>query len=191
MIFSPHGAPDVRICVTSLPAPAPAISQREAERLCAASALRHLLSDLHLPLPSDAYPLISHLPSGAPFIPSHPELFLSVSHSAMHVAVAVSASRPVGIDIERWRPSLLKVARRFLSDSEFPNFSSFPRSLLTAWTIKEATFKLLNSPGLLSEPPRVMTSLPLFSPDVRLHVIDVSQNGDQILTIALMHRPHR
>lgn len=191
MIFSPLGAPGVRICVIPLPAPPPGAGQREAERLGASSALRALLSDLHLPIPQGDSPLIAHLPSGAPFIPFLPEFRISVSHSSTHVAVALSPSRPVGIDIERWRPSLLKVARRFLSDSEFPFFSSFPRALLTAWTVKEATFKLLNTPGLLSSPPRVMTSLPLFSPGVVLHVIGIGNPDDQILTIALTHLHHR
>lgn len=175
--------PGIRLSIRPLPPTPPGISRREVEREAAIVALRDILPPDRCDVPE-----ISHTPSGAPFIPSCPGLSLSISHSASHVAVAVSSTHHVGIDIEQWRPSLQRVARRFLSESEFPYFSSTPRTLLTAWTVKEATFKLLNSPGLLPEPPKVMTTLPLFSPDIELHVIDLGEAPLQLITIARKRR---
>lgn len=66
--------------------------------------------------------------------------FISISHSAREVVVAVDDDCRVGVDIEHWRNSLMKVASRFLTPSQAELYNS-SRLLLRAWAAKEAIFK--------------------------------------------------
>ena len=64
--------------------------------------------------------------------------------------MAIVASHPdkkIGVDIERWRNTLLKVKTKFLSQAEMDYYSS-AADLLVAWTSKEAIYKAAGCPGL-------------------------------------------
>lgn len=89
---------------------------------------------------------IEHDENGAPFINGHKE-FISVTHSATEIAIAINPNKRIGIDIENWRDQLLKVKERFLSPKELTIYSS-PQLMLQAWTIKEALYKIAQSPGI-------------------------------------------
>ena len=107
--------------------------------------MRRCLEKLGLPT------LVAHTPDGAPFLPESPETAISVSHSALYVAVATapSSSPNFGIDIEDVnRPQLLKVAERFLSDTEMEFVTRHTHGLAKAWTAKEAVFKAAKHPGV-------------------------------------------
>lgn len=83
---------------------------------------------------------LGHEPSGAPSLAG---MFVSVSHSLTHAAVAVDAGRRIGIDVEGCRAAQLeRVAHRFLSDDERRLFGS-QAMLQRAWAAKEAVFKAL------------------------------------------------
>jgi phosphopantetheinyl transferase len=85
---------------------------------------------------------LGHTPNGAPFIHNHPNLFVSVSHSQTHAALAISEASAIGVDIESPRKQQLeRVAKRFLSPDELEEFSAIPNGLLRAWTAKEAVYK--------------------------------------------------
>lgn len=86
----------------------------------------------------------AHHTDGAPYIIGHPEIHLSVSH-CRRMAVIALAPFPIGIDVEEARPSLLRIAPRFLTSQEQENYATLPQ-LLEAWTLKEAAFKALR-PG--------------------------------------------
>lgn len=84
--------------------------------------------------------VISHKPSGAPFIVGIHDC-ISISHCATDAVVAVNNDRYAGVDIELIRPTLARVASRFLSPREMPVYASSPYMLLKAWTLKEAIYK--------------------------------------------------
>ena len=100
-----------------------------------------------------APPQREHDATGWPFLPSAPELSVSISHAEGHAAVLLTPStlRP-GVDIETYRPQLRAVASRYLTEGEWdllehsaPSLSELQlRSLL--WSAKEAAFKIFGPP---------------------------------------------
>lgn len=88
---------------------------------------------------------IHHHPDGAPYLSQHPGLCLTISHCLTHAAVGLS-TLTIGIDIENPRPQqLARVATRFANPDEIKTFNG---NLLQIWTIKEAAYKALRTPGL-------------------------------------------
>lgn len=85
---------------------------------------------------------IVHTDSGAPYIPEF-DGFISVSHCATAVAVAIS-DRPVGIDVESPRyHKMRRVANKFISLSEsLVTDIDSPTALAATWCAKEAIYKL-------------------------------------------------
>lgn len=109
-------------------------NQRAAERRCAAQVVADALG---------AEVVIDHRPDGAPFITGREDLHISISHSRHLVAVAIDASRRIGIDIEEPRPRQLeRVAERFLTPAEHAVYGTDDEALLLAWTKKEAAYKI-------------------------------------------------
>lgn len=88
---------------------------------------------------------ISYKPSGKPYF-TDCSAYLSISHTKGYVAVIVSKSREVGIDIEQRRDRVLKVAHKYVREDERSFF--FPddevTSLLLIWSAKEVMFKCLD-----------------------------------------------
>lgn len=111
---------------------------RRREKEISLSAVRQLFADNKA--------LISHAPDGHPFVEGYSGS-LSISHSSSEIAVAYSRTRIVGIDVERWRPALLRVRKKFLSESEMLQWTG-DTLLLRAWTIKEAVYKAALIKGL-------------------------------------------
>lgn len=81
---------------------------------------------------------------------SRPELEFNLSHSADLALVAVARERPVGVDLERWKPEMdhLALANRFFSPSERASLRSLAGrgddlvyGFFAAWTRKEAYLK--------------------------------------------------
>lgn len=90
--------------------------------------------------------IYSHRPDGSPVIENADSpASISVSHGADKVVIAISTARAVGVDIEAPRPQLLRVAHKFMAETEIDR--SLP-DLLQAWTIKEAIYKAADTPGL-------------------------------------------
>ena len=88
---------------------------------------------------------VKHTLLGAPFILGY-HGHISISHSRRYAALAVSDDDVIGIDIEEPRPDQLeKVASRFLSQEEYDYYSRLPHGILKAWTLKEASYKTLQS----------------------------------------------
>ena len=127
--------------------------RREAEHLCTRQILRDMLGH-------DAEP--GHTPEGAPVLSG---FHISISHSRRLAAIALDPVRPIGIDVEEYRPTLENVRSRFITDEEYALISSqlpdFPTSpLLTAWTSKEAVYKTLPEVG-----PDFIRDITLLSPN--------------------------
>lgn len=122
------------------------LSEREALKLascknpvrrCEFWALRRALDCLLGYLPEVHYD-----ENGKPYLSEGP--FISFSHTASFAAVAVSERLPIGLDIETYRPNMLRVAPRFLRPSErqaVPEDKKLP--YYTAyWSAKEALLKI-------------------------------------------------
>lgn len=78
---------------------------------------------------------------GKPYLNEGPHI--SISHTSGFVAIAVSA-RPVGIDIQSWRPNIEKIASKFCTAEEldyFPEVMSKLQRYHLIWSIKEAIYK--------------------------------------------------
>ena len=72
--------------------------------------------------------------------------FISITHSHQFSAIAIG-DKPLGIDIEKERPKVHRIASRFLDASELtPNASD--RTRTTQWCIKEAAYKALGKKGV-------------------------------------------
>lgn len=87
---------------------------------------------------------VEHDDQGAPFLPSRPDLHISISHCKTAVAVAVSDYGPVGIDVESRRKISPSLMERICTPEEL---AAIHRSddpvweFLRYWTRKEAVVK--------------------------------------------------
>jgi len=93
--------------------------------------------------------LLPHLyktTTGKPFLNNG--LYISISHSGKWVVISV-AKYPIGIDVERPRKKLLKVAGKFLNAKDFGALKiKEAKDLLWYWTGKESAYKLMDISGL-------------------------------------------
>ncbi|MFF8768948.1 4'-phosphopantetheinyl transferase family protein [Kitasatospora sp. NPDC015120] len=112
-------------------------------RLCAAALLG---------VPADRAVLAQHCPDcgkgdhGKPYLPDHPGIEVSLSHTRGVVAAA-AAHRPVGVDVELTGRggTLLDVAPRVLTAEELRRVREHPdpaRAFLRLWVRKEALIKI-------------------------------------------------
>lgn len=95
----------------------------------------------------------AHDATGRPFLPSKPEVSMSLSHAEGCAALLLTPSslRP-GLDIETYRPQLYAVASRYLTEAEWekgcrlaPQLTELElRTLL--WSAKETAFKVFGPP---------------------------------------------
>ena len=91
----------------------------------------------------------AHDAIGRPFLPSKPEVSMSLSHAESCAALLLTPSflRP-GVDVETYRPQLYAVASRYLTEPEWekgcrlaPQLTELElRTLL--WSAKETAFKV-------------------------------------------------
>lgn len=104
-------------------------------------AIRQLLKQMKIVPKTHQY---DHL--GAPYMTDG--RFLSFSHTKSYAAVALS-NIPVGIDIEKYQPKILRIAPRFLNSAELKGEQHIDdiESVTQIWTAKEAIYKVLRVPG--------------------------------------------
>ncbi len=77
---------------------------------------------------------------GKPWL-KHSTNFISVTHCFPYVCVILDTNREVGIDLERSRKQISRVAPKFMSELEY-NHSKDPNYQLINWAAKEALYKL-------------------------------------------------
>ena len=112
-------------------------SRREREQALAYDLLCRLLDGEH--------PRLEHDDKGAPYLPDHPDLCVSISHCRTAVAVAVSPECRVGIDVECRRRIGDGLMERVCSDGEQAAVRSEEdpvMAFLQLWTRKEAVLKM-------------------------------------------------
>ena len=126
------------------------LSQGEEERLTTIHsqkkqreflAIRHLLQQAQLHTTA-----LYYTPEGKPLLEGQ---YISISHSQDFVMIALSP-RPIGIDIERCPPRILRLAPRFTPWQAPPDMDELTQiqAYTQLWTIKEALYKIADQPSV-------------------------------------------
>ena len=126
------------------------LSQGEQERLTTIHsqkkqreflAIRHLLQQAQLPTTA-----LSYTSEGKPQLERS---YISITHSQDFVMIALSP-RPIGIDIERCTPRILRLASRFTPWQAPPDMDELTQiqAYTQLWTIKEALYKIADQPSV-------------------------------------------
>ena len=118
----------------------------------------------------------THDADGAPVVEGV-DSYISVSHCSYRAVLAVRNEGHVGVDIERFRPQLRRIARKFLTDAESAVTPLTDEALLRLWTAKEAVFKAASDPSLTVS--RIEVSLET------LKAFDTSKNQFDLFFIEL------
>ena len=127
---------------------------------------------------------------GAPYIES--EGFISVSHTKNLVGIALNKDFKIGLDLESYRPNILELKDKFLSDEEKEFFNTDdPKIVTKIWSAKEALYKLagrkkiLFSKELLLKPETdSLWSGLIINPDEKLRVkLNIFEEFDTVITI--------
>lgn len=77
--------------------------------------------------------------------------YISITHSHEFAGIIIG-EKPVGIDIEKQREKILKIAHKFTPLKEYrtlANDEALIRKLTIVWGAKEAIYKIMGIPGLL------------------------------------------
>lgn len=131
---------DLLLGLWRLPADTPRGAKRQQERAAAHSLLAAMLGR---PV------AILHAAGGAPLVEGHQ---ISISHTRGFLAILLSRSRRVGVDIEYRSDRIRRIASRFLRPDES---ASSTDDLLTCWCVKEAVYKLRSASHLAYDQMRV------------------------------------
>lgn len=76
---------------------------------------------------------------------------ISITHSFEFTGIILSGKLEVGIDIEKQREKILKIAHRFTPMNEYRGVASddaLIRKLTMVWGAKESLYKVMSLPGL-------------------------------------------
>ncbi len=76
---------------------------------------------------------------------------ISISHSHNFTGIIISSSQEVGIDIERQREKILRIAHKFTPLQEYrtmANTDALVHKLTKVWCAKESLYKIYATPGL-------------------------------------------
>ncbi len=77
--------------------------------------------------------------------------FISITHSFNFSAIIVSDANPVGIDIEKQRDKIVRIAHKFTPFEEYKtlaNHDAIVRKLTIVWGAKESLYKIYEQKGL-------------------------------------------
>lgn len=76
--------------------------------------------------------------------------YISITHSHIFTGIIISKEVPVGIDIEKQREKISKIAHKF-TDLDYNRDSEdvdLVRKLTVLWGAKESVYKILSTPGI-------------------------------------------
>lgn len=101
-------------------------------------SIRHLLKELNLTDANIQYDEFGkpHLTNGS---------YISMTHSFTFTAIIISDDKPVGIDIEKQREKILKIAAKFTPIEEYKtiaNVDALISKLTIVWGAKESLYKI-------------------------------------------------
>lgn len=123
------------------------LKQKEKARQREQYAVSTLLQQL---LQTEEAPQRAHHPDGSPYLPAYPAHALSISHTDGCVAVLLAPQGyRLGVDVEAFRPALLRTTSRYLQTEELATFFSeadaplpLPTRYTLFWTAKEVAYKM-------------------------------------------------
>ena len=106
-------------------------------------ASRRLLLEAGIPLH-----FLIHDPNGIPRLESGQQL--SITHTRSFAGIAIG-TKPLGFDIEIFRPKIQRIARRFIHPQEtfLQKGDKVIEKLTLLWTAKEALYKVLKKRGII------------------------------------------
>lgn len=107
---------------------------RRSERLAVYALLYEMTGNRSL--------VISHNADGKPSIDGYN---ISISHTKGYVAILISTTKRVGIDIEQRSERVKNIAKRFIREDEWTNDVS---QQLLIWSAKETVYKLFSEQHL-------------------------------------------
>ncbi len=82
-------------------------------------------------------------------LPEGSDFQLSLSHSYPYVAALIDRRASAGIDLEQFKPKLLKIASRVLSQQELQNAGNDLKKHCVYWCAKEALIKIYGKKDLV------------------------------------------
>jgi 4'-phosphopantetheinyl transferase len=174
----------------------------DRQRLTAGWAVARLVLGAATGMPPNRLPVDRSCPrcgaqDGKPWLPTSPDLHVSISHSGSCVAVAVAQGSPIGVDVEaivQLEPAELDVlADMVLASEERAELSRSPRedrarAITTWWTRKEAVVKATGD-GLATPLEQLIVSPPSSPPRVLRWDRDAPSVVDR-LSLHALHPPH-
>jgi len=102
--------------------------------------------------------------------------FISISHSFDYCGVIVSDVK-VGLDIEKLRPKILNISKKFISESDWNLIKlSSVENVTKVWTIKEAVFKAFGHKAIDFKKNIIITSI-----NKKFNKASVSISNNQII----------
>lgn len=99
-------------------------------------SLRKLLELINIPFAG-----IYKDENGKPHL-NNSEAHISISHTPEFLAVAYHPTQKLGIDLEKERPQILKIAHRVFSEAEVLEINDDIYKATVMWSAKEALYKL-------------------------------------------------
>ena len=120
--------------------------------------LQRVASRLLLTAMLGELPVVEKDGSGKPHLPDHP-WEISISHTEGYAAIMLGKGK-VGIDVQNYRPTVLKVKDRFLDERELAMAADVETATLF-WAAKEAIYKYNGKHGLDFKHPISVHSIEL------------------------------
>lgn len=144
-------------------------------------AVRALLKQMSHPAVA-----IHYLENGKPVLVNHTDK-ISISHSGKMVSIVLHPNKNPGIDIEILRPRIIKIADRFLAESEKAHIGLPPsiEQLTIMWGAKEVMFKVYGQENISFKNDFEIKPFPLLSKD---KIEGLIHKGNDNLTIPMEYR---
>lgn len=101
-------------------------------------------------------PAVSKDAHGRPLLPDH-SLEVSISHTEGYAAILLGTGK-LGVDVQHYKPNVMKVRDRFLDDRELEMAQDIETTTLF-WAAKEAIYKYNAKPGLDFRDPITIHSI--------------------------------
>ena len=136
---------------TEFPNQATALSVRHPRTQVQRYASRLLLAEMLGEMPE-----VAKDEHGKPLLPNH-QLNISISHTEGYAAILLGNGR-LGVDVQHYKPNVLKVRDRFLDENELQMAQDIETTTLF-WAAKEAIYKFNAKPGLDFRDPITIHSI--------------------------------
>ncbi|MFZ9938718.1 MAG: 4'-phosphopantetheinyl transferase family protein [Bacteroidia bacterium] len=121
--------------------------------------------------------------NGQPVWPIAPNWGVSISHCPGYAAVLIAPGQ-VGVDVERCRPQVHRLADRYLQDSEQGVLGTATEALTLGWAAKEALFKWMGGGGIAFKEAFCIESI---QTEEHIMRVRVQRNSGAEPVVAMVH----